>query len=296
MHAVGNAASISPHTSIVSVKTLRMDCSRLRLVRCDVDAAGCRRLCAVFTAGVQHVRVDSSRQRRLQLMLHAGRETCKQSTGYRDRRQRSSAVSSRCAAAAAMDAGSGGGIAEPAPHEVLPRGPIQLLKDASWDVDNLVKDAVAPLLRKPAYDPFEVSAGHDQRHIAAQLWPCMRWTYALETTVPSRTHEVATSHKEPEFLTRLIYCRSGCLRHGRRRWMWGRGASWKGGCTCAAVPLSAACLQWPNACGSTAALGHGLPKGQSSPQAGSRAASCSEECILGGPSCRLSQPSCPSTL
>lgn len=76
------------------------------------------------------------------------------SSGGSKRRDAAGGVSS---VALAADVGSGDGrVAAPAPPRFIPVAE-RFLKDASWDVQDLVDDAMAALRRKPAYAPLEVT-------------------------------------------------------------------------------------------------------------------------------------------
>ena len=126
------------------------------LVRCSADAAGCKRLRAMYTARPPHARVDSSQRRRLQLMLQSGKlasHPLKGGSGGGNR----GGVGGVCTATAVAGAGSGGG-SEAASALKKPDHPvIELLREASWEVQDLAKAAVAGLRRKPAYKPLQVT-------------------------------------------------------------------------------------------------------------------------------------------
>jgi hypothetical protein len=131
-----------------------------RLVRCGADPAGTRRLRAIYTARPPHVRVDSSQRRRLQLMLHAGSLATSHPDGSSGGSKRRDAAGGASSATLAADAGSGDGrMAAPAPPRFAQIAE-RFLKDASWDVQDLVDDAMAALRRKPAYEPLEVTPWH----------------------------------------------------------------------------------------------------------------------------------------
>ena len=140
------AAPVHPH------------CCWPRLVRCGADPAGCRRLRAIYTARPPHARADSSQRRRLQLMLQAGSLASSHPGGSSGGSKRLDAAGSTSSAALAADVGSGNGsVAAPAPPRFTQVAE-RFLKDASWDVQDLVDDAMAALRRKPAYAPLEVTS------------------------------------------------------------------------------------------------------------------------------------------
>lgn len=130
-----------------------------RLVRCGADAAGCRRLRHIYTARPPHARVDSSQRRRLQLMLQSGRPELnhlKRGNGGGKR----GGVSGMCMATAVANAGSGGGSGAASASKEPDHPVIELLREASWEVQDLTKAAVAVLRRKPTYAPLQVTPGY----------------------------------------------------------------------------------------------------------------------------------------
>ena len=89
-------------------------------------------------------------------MLQSGRldsNHLKRGISGRDR----GGVGGVCTAIAAANAGSGGGSGALSASKEPDHPVIELLREASWEVQDLAKAAVAVLRRKPAYEPLQVT-------------------------------------------------------------------------------------------------------------------------------------------